>query len=66
MNPIENLWAWVQAKVDAQGCKSFTEFKEQVDVVLKTVPTSVLEALVGSMKGRIDKVVQLKGGRLAY
>lgn len=66
LNPIENLWAWVQAKVDAQGCKTFTEFKEQVDVVLRTVPTSVLEALVGSMKGRMDKVVQLKGGRLAY
>ena len=30
LNLIENVWAWVQARVDEKGCKNFAEFKAEV------------------------------------
>lgn len=30
LSPIENVWSYVQAKVDARGCKTFDEFKGAV------------------------------------
>jgi hypothetical protein len=61
LNPIENLWAWAQAKVDAKGCTSFEEFKDCVVHTLKTVPKPMLRKLVDSMDARLKACIN-KGG----
>ena len=66
LNPIENLWAWAQAKVDEQGCKTFDEFKQCVVDTLKSVPRQMLQNLVDSMKKRITTCIQKLGDKTGY
>ena len=66
LNPIENLWAWLQARVDEKGCSSFEEFKAAVDAELAAVPKDHLANLVASMKKRMNLVVQRGGGPTGY
>lgn len=63
---IENIWAFVDAKVQAKGCNSFKEFKEAVLEELKNVPKDVVRSLYGSMSKRIAAVVLEKGGKTKY
>lgn len=63
LSPIENLWAWAQAKVDATGCKTFEEFKKCVCETLQNVPRKIL---VGSMKARLQACVEQQGAKTGY
>jgi hypothetical protein len=63
LNPIENLWAWAQAEVDAMGCKTFQEFKKCVVSTLKNVPRKLLRGLVGSMGKRMRACIDNEGTR---
>lgn len=58
--------AWLQRQVDQLGCSSFEEFKRAVDSDLAAVPKEHLVNLVGSMKKRIELVVQNEGGPTGY
>jgi hypothetical protein len=66
LSPIENLWGYVQAKVDAVGCKDFQEFKQTVVQTLANTPQSVLVNLLNSMKSRVSDCIQLGGGKTKY
>lgn len=66
LNPIENLWAWAQAKVDEHGCKTFDEFKHCVVHTLQNVPKQMLQNYVGSMKKRIAICIQRLGDKTGY
>jgi hypothetical protein len=66
LNPIENLWAWAQTKVDAAGCKSFDELKICVANTLKNVPPKLLHALVSSMKARLRICIENGGDKTGY
>lgn len=66
LNPIENLWAWVEAEVDALGCQTFDQFKLAVLDQLAAVPKSLLESLISSMPRRMAKVIELGGERTKY
>ena len=66
LNPIENVWGFVQAKVDALGCKSLEEFKNAVHEQWNAIPSSMLSNLFTSMKGRLASVVAEKGGKTKY
>jgi hypothetical protein len=63
---IENIWAFVDAKVQAKGCNSFKEFKEAVLMELKSVPKDVVKSLYGSMSKRVAAVLLEKGGKTKY
>jgi hypothetical protein len=66
LNPIENVWAYVQAKVNALGCKSFDEFKQAVLDGIKAVPKSIINNLINSMPKRLAKVIETGGGKTKY
>lgn len=66
LNPIENLWAWVEAKVNAMGCQTFEEFSQAVLQQLATVPKAMLVNLFASMPRRMAKVIELGGERTKY
>lgn len=66
LNPIENLWAWVETKVNALGCQSFEQFSQAVLDQLAAVPTQLLVNLVTSMPKRMAKVIELGGERTKY
>ena len=66
LNPIENVWGYVQAKVNALGCKSFDQFQQAVLDELKAVPKSMIHNLFKSMPKRLAKVVETGGGKTKY
>ena len=66
LNPIENLWAWVQQQVDQHGCNSFEEFKAAVIDTIAAVPKQHLVNLCGSMKKRLQAVVAAEGDLTKY
>jgi transposase len=66
LSPIENIWAYVDAKVQGAGCKTFIEFKEAVLRELRSVPKGMIAKLYGSMRQRVEAVVSLDGGKTKY
>jgi hypothetical protein len=66
LNPIENVWGIVQAKVNALGCKTFDEFKKAVLDQMKAVTKKQQIKLVRSMKGRLAQVIDCGGGKINY
>ena len=58
LNPIENLWAHVQAEVNKLGCKSFKEFSEAVLDTMAAVPQTILTNLYNDMPTRMKEVIE--------
>jgi hypothetical protein len=66
LSPIENVWAWVQTKVDKVGCQNFKELKACVFETLKKVPRRMLNNLFRSMKDRLKECKDKKGEKTKY
>lgn len=66
LNPIENLWAWVDRRVQAQGCENYQQFKAALIKELRQVPLWLCKNLVGSMGRRLQQVVERDGQRTKY
>jgi hypothetical protein len=66
LNLIENVWGYVQAKVDQLGCQTFEQFKEAVHQQFAAVPLAMLQNLYKSMPNRIACVVQNEGDKTKY
>jgi hypothetical protein len=66
LNPIENIWSYVQAKVDNRGCVTFDEFSQAVLEELQGVPKTMLKRLVNSMPKRLAQVMAKDGDKIRY
>jgi hypothetical protein len=65
-NPIENVWGYVQAKVDEMGCKNFEAFREAVLFHIRNVPPQMLKNLIASMPKRMEACKSRQGGKCGY
>lgn len=66
LNPIENVWAIVQDRVNRMACKNFAEFKAAVFNTLASLTPKECSTLVHSMPKRLAKVISMKGGRTGF
>jgi hypothetical protein len=66
LSPIENLWAVVEAKANALGCKTFTEYQDSVVRLIKETPLTHLSNYYKSMKGRLQECIEKEGNRINY
>jgi hypothetical protein len=66
LNPIENVWAHVQAEVNKAGCKDFDSFCAKVKEVFSKLSKKHINNLFSSMKKRLDEVVRKNGGKTRY
>ena len=66
LSPIENVWAYVQRRVDAMPCKTFESFCAAVRNELASVPQKVISRLYASMGPRLKKVIEKGGARTGY
>jgi hypothetical protein len=66
LSPIENVWSYVQSKVNAKGCKTFEQFRQTVLDEVKGVPKQMLVHLFSSMPKRMAKVVEMVGDKTGY
>jgi transposase len=66
LSPIENIWAIVQAKVNAKGYKTFDKFPAGVMLALESVDTAGLEALYARMRKRLEDTIACGGGKVKH
>lgn len=66
LNLIENVWSWLQSRVNAEGCHTFEEFSKAIDKAITHVPQGMRVKLYNSMKKRLDAVLQKGGGPCGY
>jgi hypothetical protein len=66
LNPIENVWSYVQRKVHASGCSTFEQFKQAVLYELASVPQQHISNLYTSMHKRVTAVISQGGDRTGF
>ena len=66
LNPIENVWSYVQSKVNAHGCSDFQQFKQAVIEELAGVPQQHISRLYNSMPKRLEEVISRQGDRTRF
>jgi hypothetical protein len=66
LNPIENVWAYVQAKVDMRGESTFEGFKAAVIEEIQNLSARQLRNYVNSMARRLAACEKAKGDRIKY
>lgn len=66
LNLIENVWSYVQAKVNARGCKTFEQFMATVLFEMQHIPKSMLANLFDSMPKRVAQVIETHGEKTKY
>lgn len=66
LNPIENLWSWIQAEAHEMACKTLAEYKQTMQDLPKAVPNSMVHNMINSMPKRIAEVIKLKGEKINY
>jgi len=66
LNPIENVWGWMEGQVNKLACKSWAAYKQAVHKICGAVPQTMVNNLYGSMHKRMLMVRQKRGGRTGY
>ena len=66
LSPIENVWAIVDRKVAMKGCKTFEEFKREVDKAFRRIPKGTLSNLFKSVPKRLRLCVENEGAKIKY
>jgi hypothetical protein len=66
LNLIENVWSWVDRRVNEKGCSTFEEYKQEVRTQFAAYPRSMLTSLYNSMPKRLEEVIKEGGRRIKY
>lgn len=63
---IENVWAYLQAKLNALGCKTFQEFKGALKKEVKALNKEFAERLFKGMGARLKACLKREGDRTKH
>lgn len=66
LNPMENIWAWVDQKVNALGCATFDQYQQAVLETFQIIPQAHISRLYNSMPKRMADVISLEGDKTKY
>ena len=66
LNPIENVWSYIDWRVQQRGEGTFEAFKVAVREELANIPQRMLHNLVKSMGKRMRLVIEKGGQRIRY
>ena len=68
LNRIENLWGWLVRKVYDNGRQfdSIDQLKREIVTQWSKIPLELTKSLCSSIKNRLIKVIQNKGGSIDY
>lgn len=66
LNPIENVWPYINDRVKKRGEANFAAFKAAVREELANIPIAMIHKLVKSMKKRMQLVIKKEGQRIKY
>lgn len=66
MNPIENLWDYIDRQVRQQQCRTHDELWEAVQKVWQSIPLLFVQKLINSMPNRLQELCKNCGGSIKY
>ena len=66
LNPIENIWAYMDNQLSKYQVTSLTHLKQCLHDEWLKVPTKMCENLINSMKKRVRACYYAKGGYFKY
>ena len=66
LNVIENLFAWLKARVEDAEPRDEASLREAIQTAWDAVPLSMTETLVESMPRRLAEVIRRIGARTKY
>ena len=66
LNPIENLWDAVEAKVREELATSRNELWRKILVAWNSIDNNIIGTLIYSMPRRIEVVIKAKVGHTKY
>ena len=66
LNPIENVWSYIQQRVDLHEIHGFEQLWNVTLRVWNEMPADYLQNLINSMPRRIREVIAAHGGSIPY
>lgn len=66
LNPIENVWAWMDQQMSRTQISSISNLKEVLHETWLKVPIEMVQNLINSMPRRIEACIKAKGGHFRY
>lgn len=64
LNPIENFWGYIQAKVEGRQPKTERGLVRTVKAEFKKVPLELCHNLINSMGSRLEEVIAVNGNKV--
>lgn len=66
LNPIENLWAYLQRQVYAREPRTMSQLQRVIEEEWTNIPVEMVQRLVNSMQRRLAAVIFNKGGHTSF
>jgi hypothetical protein len=66
LNPIENIWSWIDKKLEACKMTNVDELKAEIHRIWQEIPKEMCMRLVESMPKRVKACYNAKGGHFSY
>ena len=66
LNPIKNIWSWMDKKLSRQNVKSIAQMKLALEKIWNKIPKELCMHLIESMPKRIQACVKACGGHTKY
>lgn len=66
LNPIENIWSWLEWKLQRRTCKNEEELFELLQEQWQSISSELLRSLIDSMPARCQAVIDAKGYAIKY
>ena len=66
LNPIENLWSWVDHQLQIFELRSIDQLKDAIHSIWIRITPEMCDRLINSMPKRIEACIKAKGGHIKY
>ena len=66
LNPIENLWSWMDCTLQKSKPTNLVQLKTQMQELWNTVPQELIRKLIDPMPRKVLACLKNKGGRIKY
>ena len=63
---IDKVWAYLDSKMDSQGCKTFTQYEDEQQNEVKLLPRSHTKILFAGMRESLQSCISLEGGKTRH
>lgn len=66
LNPIENLWAWIDLQLTDTELRTKDDLRAALHDIWLTIPSELCNRLIESMPRRIKACIKARGGHIKY